>query len=90
MYEVKVDLTAQKYVGITVEYNRINNVIGISVPGHIENTLLRFGIGSKPHRTNAPAPCPEKRYYDRTTQAATSDDTTPVGPREQKWIQEIV
>jgi len=90
LYEVKVDYKAQRYVGITIHHDLVKHRIEISVPGYIANTLERFGIEPKPHGTHAPAPSPEKRYYDKTPQEATSDDSPPVGPTEQKFIQEVV
>jgi hypothetical protein len=89
-YDVKVDLTAQKYVGITIRHDKVKHNIEISVPGYISNALTRFGIEPKQHGTHAPAPSPDKRYYDRTPQEATTDDTPAVGAEWQKFIQEVV
>jgi hypothetical protein len=64
LYEVKVDHTAQKYVGITIRHDLANHRLEISVPGYIANTLERFGIEPKSRGTHAPAPSPEN---DTTT-----------------------
>lgn len=90
LYEVKVDYKAQRYVGITIHHDIVKHRIEISVPNYIKNTLERFGIEIKAHGTHAPAPSPEKRYYDKTPQEATTDDSPAVGPAEQKFIQEVV
>jgi hypothetical protein len=90
LYEVKVDYKAQRYVGITIHHDIVKHRIEISVPNYIKNTLERFGIEIKTHGTHAPAPSPEKRYYDKTPQEATTDDSPAVGPAEQKFIQEVV
>jgi len=90
LYEVKVDYKALKYVGITIHHDIVKHRIEISVPSYIKNTLERFGIEIKAHGTHAPAPSPQKRYYDKTPQEATTDDSPAVGPEEQKFIQEVV
>jgi hypothetical protein len=90
LYEVTVDYKAQKYVGISISHDRVNHRLEISVPGYIANALERFGIEPKSRGTHAPAPSPDKRYYDKTPQEATRDDSPPVGPAEQKFIQEVV
>lgn len=90
LYEVKVDYNAQKYVGITIRHDLANHRLEISVPGYIANALERFGIEPKSRGTHAPAPSPDKRYYDKTPQEATKDDSPPVGPAEQLFIQEVV
>lgn len=90
LYEIKVDVTARKYIGITIEHNKTERHMKLSVPGYIAAALKRFGIKPKEHRTNAPSPYLEPRYSDKTPQKATVDDSKPVGPAEKKFIQEVV
>jgi len=44
LYEITIDTApTQKYIGITLEYNRDEGYLDMSMPGYIKNALTRFG-----------------------------------------------
>jgi hypothetical protein len=90
LYTIKFDPDARKYIGITITQDKVKHTIKLSVPGYVANALRRFGIQPQKRRTDAPAPFTAPRYYDRRQQMATVDDTKPLGPKETKFIQEVV
>ena len=43
LYEITIDTApTQKYIGITLEYNRYEGYLDMSMPGYIKNALTRF------------------------------------------------
>ena len=90
LYDIKYDLEARKYIGITITQDKSKRWIKLSVPGYVAATLRRFGISPLKHRTDAPSPYTKPRYHDKRQQMATVDDTKPLGPKETKFIQEVV
>ena len=41
-YELSVDATGSKFVGLTIEYNRNKRYMDISFPGYVKKLLIRF------------------------------------------------
>jgi hypothetical protein len=88
-YEITEDRNdTQKYVGITIAHDRINNKISLSMPGYVEKALKRFGL-INPKGANSPAVyvSPE---YGKLVQYEETDDTSAVSPAAKTRIQEIV
>lgn len=88
-YEITEDRNdTQKYVGLTIAHDRVNDTITLSMPGYVEKALTRFGI-INPKGANSPSVYlpPE---YGKAVQYEESDDTSPVAPEAKTRIQEIV
>lgn len=90
LYAIKYDPEARKYIGITITRDKAKRTIKLSVPGYVANALRRFGIAPQKQRTDAPSPFTKPRYFDKRQQLATVDDSKPLGPKETKFIQEVV
>ena len=89
LYTITEDREAsQKYIGITINHDRENNTIDISMPGYIEKALIRFGVtegkGAKSPATYIP---PE---YGKAVQYEKIQADTPISAAEKTRLQEIV
>ena len=91
MYTITVDKAAiQKYVGITIDYNKGKKIMDLSMPGYTKNALTRFG------KTNCkPANSPllyTPPVYGAKSQTIPADDNTgtPLSKEQLKTVQEVV
>ena len=88
-YRLEVDWSASKYIGMTIEYNRKERWLQLSMPGYVEAALVRFGVerSSKPtHNATKFDPI----LYGQRIQLAEADDSPLCTDAEAKFIREVV
>ena len=88
LYEITVDETGSKYLGMTLEWDYENRFVDISMPGYVKKALHRFQHApTKVRNSPYPAPIPQ---YGKKQQFTVEDDSSPVSTVVQKKIQQIV
>lgn len=85
-YPITLQWAATKYLGLTLRFDPIKRLVGLSIPGHIDKILKRFP--PPPHGANSPAIyIPPK--YGLTTQAPHIDSSPALPSAEVTEIQGI-
>ena len=72
-YRLEVDWSASKYIGMTIEYNRKERWLQLSMSGYVEAALVRFGVersGKPTHNATKFDPI----LYGQRIQLAEADD----------------
>jgi hypothetical protein len=88
-YVITTDTSdTQKYVGITIQHDRTNRKITLSMPGYIDKALARFGIHDAKGANSPAVYTPPK--YGAHVQYEELDDTSPATPEAKTRLQEIV
>lgn len=90
LYVMKYDFNATKYLGITIEQNRQQDYIGISIPGYIDKVLSRFQVVKSTRPVNTPSPFIPHNYGSKTPQLIHHDLSQPATTDEVKWLQQVV
>jgi hypothetical protein len=90
LYEITTDITASKYVGITIQIDRTARTASLSMPDYVRKALERFNTVLANHVTDSPL-----RYtaptYGRGVQQPTEEDTSlPLSRADTKLVQQIV
>jgi len=80
----------QKYVGITVKHDRVNNIMTLSMPGYVEKALTRFGASDIRGSTSPITYVPPLRGQKVQMVPLPDDDDTPLTAAELTRVQEIV
>ena len=88
-YDITVDWTGKKYLGIDIDFAPDNSTVALSMPGYIAKVLQRFQTGSLP-RTLSPMVYVPPEYGKRETQSVSPDVDIPLDPAAHKRCQEIV
>ena len=88
LYEITIDMTGSKYLGMTIEWNYVDRYVDISMPGYVEKALHRFQhTHSKIQHAPHPAPTPQ---YGNPCQYVIDDTSKPAKDGTKKEIQQIV
>jgi len=88
-YNFDVDETATKYIGMTIDYNKPQRTITISMPGYVTAALKHFGVIMDPKPTHCPAKL-EPILYGQKIQYASTDDSPPVTATQTTFIREVI
>ena len=70
---------SQKYVGITIEHDRITNTIMLSMPGYVEKAITRFGHAKRPGAKTPLTYIPPKF-------GSAQQETTPPPPEACEYV----
>ena len=90
LYEITIDWTGSKYLGIVIDYDRVARTIRLSMPKYVENALERFGAKDFPG-ADSPMIYTPPRYGLVKQQEATAEDNSPALSAERKTrIQQII
>ena len=88
IYVLKVNWAGDKYVGMTIEIDKVNNTVTTSVPNYVQQALKRFGvINAAGEDSPLPYSLPK---YGAHTQYAIHDDSKKLPPERVKRLQQIV
>jgi hypothetical protein len=85
-YKIDMDWDGMRYLGLTLDWDYIKHKVHCSMPGYIENALVRFG--NVPPDKSQMQPYPHtKPTYGATVQYANGDNMSPSATKEeQKFI----
>ena len=89
-YGIDTDWEGTRYLGLTLDWDYINREVHLSMPGYIENALVRFGHEppDKPQLQPYPHTIPT---YGTTVQYAKAADTSPAATKaEEKYIRQVI
>ena len=86
-YPLTVNWNATKYLGLTLRFDKINRLVGLSIPGYIQKLLQRFPP-STANGANSPAIYVPPTYGSKV-QAPLVDSSPPLSAPEIKEIQAI-
>jgi hypothetical protein len=89
-YTINTDWEGMRYLGITLDWDYSQRKVHLSMPGYIENALIRFGHKKpdKPQMQPYPHTTPT---YGATIQYAKAVDTSPaVTKAEEKVIRQVI
>jgi len=90
LYDVTVDKTGTKYLGLTIKWDYKNGVCEISMPEYVETALHKFQHNRPRKRQDAPHPWIQPTYGSKI-QYAPNDIKSPSLPATaKKRIQQIV
>jgi hypothetical protein len=89
-YTINADWEGTRYLGITFDWDYSQRKVHLSMPGYIENALIRFGHKKldKPQMQPYPHTTPT---YGATIQYAKAVDTSPaVTKAEERVIRQVI
>ena len=72
-YEIVIDWTGSKYIGLTFDWDYANRRVHLSMPKYIDKALERFQIEQPKRRQNAPHPHAIPAYGAKTQFAIEND-----------------
>jgi hypothetical protein len=88
-YVLDVDHAGSKFVGLTINYQRAEGVLEVSMPGYVDKLMARFA-----HRNIRPADSPvlyEPPQYGAKAQLVKPPDSSdPLTAAEYRELQEII
>jgi Fe-S cluster biosynthesis and repair protein YggX len=89
-YDITVDWTGEKYVGITLKWDYKKRTLDTSVPDFVKNKLHKFQHPTPSKPQHAPANAAPINYGSRVQKPTPGDDSPPLSKAGIKRIQEIV
>ena len=87
LYQIKVDWTGGKYLGLTIDFDEQRTTVSLSMPSYIATLLLRFPTQST--RASTPS-IYHSPTYGSTVQLATTDNSPLLCPAQKTHVQAIV
>ena len=89
-YDTSHKWEGERYIGLTINWDYIQRLVHISMPGYCEKACQRFKHEMPKKRQDQPYLHVE-RTYGAKQQYAEADDTSPSLSKEQKtFVQEVV
>lgn len=89
LYQITIDWTGSKYLGIVIAYDRHARTIHLSMPQYVENALDRFGAKDLPGADSPMIYTPPQ--YGLIRQQQNTVDTSPtLSPERTTRLQQIV
>ena len=87
-WKCKLDLTGSKYIGVTLAWDYVNNLVDLTMPAYISKGLTRFTGDRLMRGASSPS------VYIAPTmgvkiQPETKDDSAPATPAQKLWIQQV-
>ena len=89
-YDITVDWTGEKYVGITLKWDYKNRTLDTSVPNFVKDKLHKFQHPTPPKPQHAPAKAAPINYGSKVQKPTPEDDSPTLSKEGIKRIQEIV
>jgi hypothetical protein len=84
-----VDLEAEFFLGITINWDYNNRTAKLSMPGYVNEALLEFQHeGTNEIKFNSPSPY-KPPVYGKKQQVAKVDETNPINKKETKLLQQV-
>ena len=88
-YEIAIDWTGLKYIGLTFDWDYPNRRVHLSMPKYIEKALKRFQVETPKRCQNSPHQHTVPAYGAKTQFAIESDTSDEVTAAEKKFIQQV-
>ena len=89
-YEITVDQSQRlRYIGMTIDYDRVARTITTSVPNYVANALASLGVARGTRRTDSALVYVPPVYGPAAQQIAPIDDSPLMPPAQVKFLQRI-
>jgi hypothetical protein len=88
-YEMTIDKSATKYIGLTIEWDYENGKVHTSMPGYLSKAFVRFKHETPHKKQNSPHPHIIPNYVAKAQYTEPEDDLPPLGADETKFIQAV-
>lgn len=88
-YEITIDWTGSKYIGLTLNWDYENRKVHLSMPGYIQKALERFQHPKPIRPQNSPHPHSIPIYGAKAQYTESKDDTPLLDKPGQKFIQAV-
>ena len=89
-YEIDTDWEGTRYLGLTLDWDYTKREVHLSMPGYIENALVRFGHKKPDNPQMQPHPHILPTYGVKIQYAKAADTAPPVTVAEKKFIQQVI
>ena len=77
LYQLDISWDNTKYLGITLDFDRQQRTVSLSMPNYVQKALIRFNATDLPG-ANSPMLYTPPTYYTEKQQTATNDVSPPV------------
>ncbi len=84
----KLDMTGSKYIGVTLAWDYVNNLVDLSMPSYVAKGLTRFS-GNKPLKPASSPGIYLAPVMGVKIQPEKTDDSAPATPAQKLWIQQV-
>ena len=88
-YELSVDWSGTKFIGLTLDWDYANRAVHLSMPGYIEKLLIRFNHERPNRKQNSPHPHVAPTYGAKKQYAETPVDSPALTKDETKYVQAV-
>ena len=88
-YEITIDQTATKYIGLTIEWDYEDRKVHTSMPGYLSKAFVRFKHEIPHKKQNSPHPHVIPNYGAKAQFAEPEEDLPILGTEEIKFIQAV-
>ena len=89
LYEITVDMSGSKYLGMTINWNYDEKYVEISMPDYVKKALHRYQ--HVPTKTqHAPHPAPQPVYGRAQQMTNPPDETKVLSTQAKKQVQQVV
>ncbi len=88
-YPMTVDRDATKYIGLTIEWDYINQKAHIHMPGYLKKAMIRFKHETPDKIQNSPHPHVIPQYGAKMQYAKDNDVSPPLSKEETKYVQAV-
>ena len=89
-YEIDTDWEGTRYLGLTLDWDYTKREVHLSMPGYIENALIRFGHEPPVKPQMQPYPHTIPTYGAKIQYAKAADTSPPVTKAEEKFIRQVI
>jgi hypothetical protein len=88
-YEIAIDWTGTKYIGLTFDWDYPNRRVHLSMPKYIDKAVERFQVEIPKKRQDSPHPHAIPAYGAKIQFAIEKDTSDEVTAVEKKFIQQV-
>jgi hypothetical protein len=88
-YPMTVDRDATKYIGLTIEWDYINQKAHIHMPGYLKTALIRFKHKTPDKIQNSPHPHVIPQYEAKIQYTKDNNGPPPLSKEETEYIQAV-
>jgi len=89
LYEITIDWTGTKYLGLTINHDIASSVLCISMPDYIAKALIRFDLDQIQRAVHSPMKYTRVRYSS-APQVTVEDKSGEISAERKKRIEQIV
>ncbi len=88
-YNITIDWSGKKYVGLTFDWDYANRRVHLSMPGYVSKAIERFQIEMPKKTQDSPHPHATPSYGAKIQLAMDIDESKEATKAEKKFIQQV-